>query len=170
MTRERLRRLALSAKPAGVAVKSHLMKRNLMCPPMLQEATINGSQAMVALVHGPCGTPVTYHLTNLDTMQTHVMQTPASVEGAAIRLQDAAPVMGVAVGIETALYASRLLERPVWAVVDDDAMESFAPPDVCELLVVFGTRRYRSQSVAYKLASELRIESVVSILGCESYI
>lgn len=60
--------------------------------------------------------------------------------GGAVRLGEAAEVMGVAEGIETALAASLLHGMPVWAALSTAGLLRFQPPPVCRKLVVFGDR------------------------------
>lgn len=61
--------------------------------------------------------------------------------GSAIRLGQAAPAMGVAEGIETALAASALFGGlPVWSTTSAGVMEGFMPPDACAELLVFADR------------------------------
>lgn len=59
-----------------------------------------------------------------------------SFRGGAIRLGPAAPVMGLAEGIETSLAAALLYRVPFWAAVSSGNMRNVAlPPDCARLLI-----------------------------------
>lgn len=166
--RASLRDVALKARPAGVAVRRYVEGMGFMCPPVLQEAEIDGVPTMVALMHGADGTAQSYHLTNLETHESRVMQPLDTIEGGAIRLYPAADVMCVAIGVESALYATANLRHPAWAVVGAGGLEAFCPPGECKRLVILAEpdADYSSQAAAYSLAKRLTasgIDCAVSI-------
>jgi putative DNA primase/helicase len=80
--------------------------------------------------------------------------------GGAVRLGEAAEVMGVAEGVETALAAS-LLNRgmPVWATLTTINMMKFEPPPICKKLIIFGDRdpKAAGEAAAFALAHRLEM-------------
>ena len=77
--------------------------------------------------------------------------------GGAVRLADAAPEMGVAEGIETALSAAQLHRMPVWACLTANYLMKWKPPPEAKRIVIFGDRdaNFKGQSAAYVLANRL---------------
>jgi putative DNA primase/helicase len=88
--------------------------------------------------------------------------------GGAVRLAEAAEVMGVAEGVETALAAS-LLNRglPVWATLTTINMIRFEPPPVCKKLIIFGDRDSKAagQVASYSLSQRLQMRR--NAIECE---
>jgi len=80
-------------------------------------------------------------------------------DGCAIRLGEAAPVMGVAEGIETAISASIMFQMPVWACINGVLLSKWVPPKVAEQIIVFGDndRNFAGQAKAYTLANRLEL-------------
>jgi putative DNA primase/helicase len=88
--------------------------------------------------------------------------------GGAVRLFEAAEVMGVAEGIETALAASIIHGVPVWATLSTANLLRFQPPPMCKKLIVFGDadEHFAGQAAANALAHRVcsgknRIEAEV---------
>jgi len=98
------------------------------------------------------------HRANIDPAKK-VMQGKLP-DGCAIRLSDAAPVMGVAEGIETAMSASLMFDVPVWACVNGGLLAKWIPPEVAERVIVFGDNdeNYTGQAKAYHLANRLEVQ------------
>jgi len=105
--------------------------------------------AMVALVTGSDGMPVTVHRTYLtpDGCKAPVpepkklMGYPGDrLVGGAIRLFPPAPVLGVAEGIETALAVHLRTGMPVWSAVSAGLLARFEPPADTSLVVVWADR------------------------------
>lgn len=106
------------------------------------------------------------HITLLDLDGNKANVSPAKrvmagklPDGCAIRLGQAAPVMGVAEGIETAISASIMFEMPVWACINGTLLSKWIPPAIAEQIIVFGDndRNFAGQSKAYALANRLEV-------------
>ena len=80
-------------------------------------------------------------------------------DGCAIRIGEAAPLMGVAEGVETAVSASIMHGIPVWACVNGVLLSKWMPPSLAKEIVVFGDndRNFCGQSKAYALANRLEV-------------
>lgn len=87
-----------------------------------------------------------------------------SIAGAAIRLGPAAPVMGVAEGIETALAAGAAFAMPVWATISANGMDSFEPPVGTEHVEIFADHDVNGtgQLAAFKLLNRLALRSHIT--------
>lgn len=78
-------------------------------------------------------------------------------KGAAIRLFDAGPVLGVAEGIETAFAAATLHGVPVWSTMNSSQLTGWLPPEGVQQVVIFGDNdpKYGGQAAAMTLAHRL---------------
>jgi putative DNA primase/helicase len=89
-------------------------------------------------------------------------------DGCAIRLGPAAPVMGVAEGIESAISASILFDMPVWACINGGLLSKWVPPEIAEEIFIFGDadENYTGEAKAYTLANRLvtQFKRKVSVL------
>ena len=81
-------------------------------------------------------------------------------DGSAVRLMDAAHLMGVAEGIETAMSASLMFDIPVWACLNGNLLAKWIPPEIAEEIVVFGDNdlNFTGQAKAYHLANRLEVQ------------
>lgn len=103
--------------------------------------------AIVAVVMGANGQPVTLHRTYLTregqkapvASPKKLMMYPddRKIVGGAIHLVKHARVLGVAEGIESALAAIQGTGIPTWSTVNALMLESFVPPAGVEQLIVF---------------------------------
>ena len=137
----------------GDPVDRYLMNRGLsmkkypsalQCVERLKYRGGDEYPAMIAKLTAPDGRPSTLHRTYLTSGgQKAPVDTPrmmmagAIADGSAVRLGDAAPHMGIAEGIETALAASIMHDIPVWAACSEALMRKWEPPDTVESLVIF---------------------------------
>lgn len=127
--------------------------------------------AMLAKVQGFDGVPVNIHRTYLTLGGDKAKLDPVRKmmpgdlpDGAAVRLHDAGPVLGIAEGIETAFAASELFRVPVWAALNANQMTRWTPPDGTDQVIIFGDndKNFTGQRAAFELAKRLssRLESV----------
>ena len=81
-------------------------------------------------------------------------------DGCAIRLSKAAPIMGVAEGIESAISASILHDMPVWACINGGLLSKWVPPETAEEIYVFGDNdaSFTGHAKAYHLANRLEVQ------------
>ncbi len=126
--------------------------------------------AMVAMVTGPDGRPVTLHRTYLgmDGKKAEVeaprrlMPGPV-VKAAAVRLAEVVDEMAIAEGIETALSVTALFGVPCWAVLSAAMLAQWHPPKGTKRVLICGDndQSYTGQAAAYELAR--RLVSTVSV-------
>lgn len=126
--------------------------------------------AMVAMIHGPDGKPVSMHRTFLkpDGSGKAEMASPRKLmpgelpEGSCVRLCDYVPggCLGVAEGIETAMSASAIYGIPVWATISSAIMKKWTPPEGCTEVAVFGDNdpKFGGQAAAWHLAHRLSVK------------
>ena len=78
-------------------------------------------------------------------------------DGCAIRLAPAAPLMGVAEGIESAISAAIIFDMPVWACINGHLLSKWIPPEIAEEIFIFGDsdENYTGEAKAYTLANRL---------------
>lgn len=119
--------------------------------------------AMLALVSDKDGKPIRVHRTYLWNGRKAEIKAPRRLmpgrlpDGASIRLGQAAEVMGVAEGVETALAANALHQMPVWSVLNTSLLTKFEPPEGVQRLVVYADNdsKFAGQRAAFELANRL---------------
>jgi putative DNA primase/helicase len=131
------------------------------------EVSLNGCgvwAALLAKVRDPEGHWVNLHRTFLTADgekapiddPRRVMALPLP-KGSAVRLSEAAPAMGVAEGMETAVSASLMAGVPVWAALNANGVRGFTPPACARWFTVYGDQdeSFEGQSAAFTLARSL---------------
>lgn len=136
-------------------------------PAMYHSGTRAKHPGMIALASDVDGNMATLHRTYLTADGRKAQVVPCRKlmpgefpRGGAIRLGPAAPVMGVAEGVETALAASTLYGISVWSTIAEAFLQSWKPPAIAEHVVIFGDNdaSFVGQHAAYALAKRLRLE------------
>lgn len=120
--------------------------------------------AMLAVFVGPDGMPSGMHRTYLGQngekapVVSAKLSLGALVNGGAVRLGPAAPVMGIAEGIETALAASIMFGMPVWAALNANRLAAWQPPETAREVVVFADNdeSFTGQLAAFDLEARLQ--------------
>lgn len=121
--------------------------------------------AMLAIVTDSAGRAVSMHRTYLqDGRKAPVpaakkLMQGLPLPGAAIRLTPVSRTLGIAEGIETALAASELFEVPTWSCISTSGIETFAPPEGVEHIVIFADHdeNFAGQAAAYRAAHRLAL-------------
>lgn len=136
--------------------------------PWASKSIRENAGGMVALIHDVEGVAVNVHLTALtregaknESVGVIKKVMPGKLpEGCAIRIWEAAPIMGIAEGIETAISAAILFKMPVWAAVNGQLLSKWIPPEVAQKVCVFGDNdvNYTGQSKAFALANRLKVQ------------
>lgn len=133
----------------------------------IRELIADKGPFMVAKIMGHDDRLVNLHLTALTWIGRKADVTPAKrvmagklPDGCAIRLAPAAPVMGVAEGIETAISAAIMFDMPVWACVNGTLLSKWVPPDNAEQITIFADNdvNYTGHAKAYHLANRLEVQ------------
>lgn len=174
--RAALRKMWLDSVPVtdGDPVSRYLTGRGLIVPqsPSLRYAPRIWyrddvmkikTQAMLALVTGADDEGKSIHRTFIQDGRKANVSVPKKlmpgfgVSGAAVRLFQAGPCVGIAEGIESAIGASMRFQVPVWSAISAGGLESWIPPYGTREVVVFGDNDENmvGQRAAYALASRL---------------
>jgi putative DNA primase/helicase len=136
-------------------------------PAMYHSSTRAKHPGMIAAVSDLDGNMATLHRTYLTADGRKAQVVPCRKlmpgefpRGGAIRLGPAAPVMGVAEGIETALAASAIYRVPVWSTIAEGFLQTWEPPAIAEQVMIFGDNdaSFVGQHGAYALAKRLKRE------------
>lgn len=126
-------------------------------------------KAMVALIQGKDGKPVSLHRTYAGKDKNgkrvkKIMTGTGPLNGAAIQLARVDGIkLGVAEGIETAMAAQHLFNVSCWSVINSVLMGSFVPPARVRHIVIYGDNdyNYTGQQAAYTLAKRLHNEGLI---------
>lgn len=158
-------------------VRAYLKSRGLVPAPGIEYCTLvkywdakkyihTEYPAMVCLMTGHDGAPLTWHVTHLTQ---HGRKAPVDavrkilppvrpLAGAAIRLGGMAEHIGIAEGVETALAVAARYHIPCWAAANASLMEKFIPPANVQAVTIFADndKNFTGQKAAYTLAHKLR--------------
>ena len=151
-----------TSSPSALYLKSRLGR------PWASKAIRECSGGMIALISDVDGKPVNVHLTALtrDGKKNEAANPIKRVmagklpEGCAIRIWDAAPVMGIAEGIETAMAAAIMFKMPVWAAINGALLAKWVPPEEARTIHIFGDNdlNFTGQSKAFALANRISVQ------------
>lgn len=135
------------------------------CPYRSNGVSHGNHPAMLARFRSPDGTPSTIHKTYLTDFgekaavpEPRLLMPGPVAKGGAVRLAPAAPVLGVAEGIETALSASAIWGVPCWACLTAGLLMQWEPPEDVAEIIVFGDNdeSYAGHQASYALAYRLK--------------
>jgi putative DNA primase/helicase len=123
--------------------------------------------AMLAPVYRD-GKFLTYHVTYLSQGAKAPVPAPRKIlpgpplSGGACQLYPAAPEMGIAEGIETAIAAKMLTGIPTWAALNTSLMSGWSPPQGTKRVHIFADhdRHYAGHAAAYALAHRLVLKGI----------
>lgn len=150
----------------GVPHSASCLRFHASCPKPHGEGF---GPAMLALVHGVEGNPVTIHRTFLATPQDGKRQRalmPGELpDGCAVRLFPSGAHLGIAEGIETAIAAAKRFGIPVWAAINATMLAKWVVPHGVEQVTVFGDcdPAYGGQAAAYALAHRLAARHRIAV-------
>ena len=176
-----LRRAFMASKPierddeacrylAGRGLRLYDLPESVRLHPSLSYwdggAVLGKFATMLATVTDAAGRAVSLHRTYLQDARKAPVPEPKKLmeglplAGAAIRLTPVSRTLGIAEGIETALAAAELFEVPTWSCISTAGIETFAPPEGVEHIVIFADHdeNFAGHAAAYRAAHRLALK------------
>jgi len=169
-----IRRLELLAMPSEIRYCEQLEYREEEKPDVW--VTTGVFPAMIARILSPAGALVGLHRTylspdgkkaELKAPRKMLSVYPGATKGAAIRLQPASTVLGVAEGIETALACHIGTGLPVWSTISAGGLASLVVPVIVQELIIFadndksGTGEKAARALARRMLAEGRKVKII---------
>ena len=123
-------------------------------------AAVQNSEGLLVSIHR---TYLTHHGFKADVPTVKKLMSPATpgaTRGGAIRLHEAARILAVAEGIETALAVHIQTGLPVWASISPTGMKALVVPDVVQDVMIFADhdRSGVGHDAAIILAQRMQVE------------
>ena len=124
--------------------------------------------ALLAVVSGPDGKPVSLHRTYLGdgckapVAEPRRMMPGVLPPGACVRLSPVQAEIGIAEGIESAMSASALFGLPVWSAISATLLSGWTAPKGVEKVWIFGDNdaNFTGHAAAYRLANRLDVSGL----------
>jgi putative DNA primase/helicase len=145
----------------GIAARSPVLRGHARCPYFDEAGDLVGHfPAVIAPILGRDGSlesAMRIYLADVGPRKK-ILPPVSTICGAAVRLHQMDDgVLGVAAGVENAIAAHVMFQKPVWAALCDNGIKTFEPPDGIKHLCIFCDNDYNycGQAAGYGLAHRL---------------